>query len=154
MRRDDPWKGVAVTDARTLVSSSVAAGELGVHYSALSRWAAEGRVTPAARTAGGHLRWDMPDLRRQLRANEESAALDPLRHAYTAACAVINGMDDLHAALAVVVKIVATLQALLEAATAQRAELVQRIYQQDGLALKPLADEVSISQARAQREGR
>lgn len=56
-----------------LVSSTVAARELGVHYSALSRWAKQGRVTPAVRTAGGHYRWDMRELRKQLRQHEEAS---------------------------------------------------------------------------------
>lgn len=51
----------------SLISSTVAARELGVHYSALSRWTSEGRVIPAGRTAGGHLRWNLDDLRKQLR---------------------------------------------------------------------------------------
>lgn len=63
-----------MTDPRArLVSSTQAARELGVHYGTLSRWVLEGRVTPALRTAGGHLRWDMVDLRRQLRATEPEA---------------------------------------------------------------------------------
>lgn len=136
-----------------LVNSSTAARELGVHYSALSRWVAEGKVTPALRTPGGHLRWDMADLRRQLQANEESAALDPMRAAYANAVAIAAGVEDLHAALTLLGAVVNLLQTQLGEATTQRSELVQRIFEQDALALKPLADKVSMSQARANQRG-
>lgn len=49
-----------------LVSTSTAARELGVATSTLSRWAAAGVITPARRTVGGHMRWDLDDLREQL----------------------------------------------------------------------------------------
>jgi excisionase family DNA binding protein len=60
--------GAADGDGRDLVSTSTAARELGVNQSTLSRWAKEGRVRPAQRTIGGHMRWDMADLRAQLEA--------------------------------------------------------------------------------------
>jgi DNA-binding transcriptional MerR regulator len=141
-------------DTQKLVSSSVAARELGVHYSALSRWAAEGRITPASRTAGGHFRWDLAELRRQLHADAQDVALDPVRTAYAAAIAVIAAIDDLHTALAIVAKLITMLQSQLAGAATKRDELVHRIYEEDSLVLKPLADQVAISQARAQREGR
>ena len=52
----------------TLVGTGEAARELGVARNALTRWVAEGRVAPTFRTAGGHLRWDVGDLRSQLDA--------------------------------------------------------------------------------------
>lgn len=55
-----------MTDPARLVSSTQAARALGVHYSALSRWTKAGKVKPASRTAGGHLRWNVDELRRQL----------------------------------------------------------------------------------------
>jgi excisionase family DNA binding protein len=48
------------------VSTGEAARALGVGLTTLRTWAAEGKVTPAYRTPGGHLRWDLADLRRQL----------------------------------------------------------------------------------------
>lgn len=43
-----------------------AADAIGVGVSTLQAWAAAGTVTPAWRTPGGHARWDLEDLRRQL----------------------------------------------------------------------------------------
>lgn len=51
------------------VPTGVAAKAIGVGHSTLARWWAEGKVTPALVTPGGHARWDVEDLRRQLRAN-------------------------------------------------------------------------------------
>jgi excisionase family DNA binding protein len=59
-----------MTDAEappTLVGTGEAARRLGVARTTLARWVTEGRLTPTARTMGGHLRWDMDDLRNQLR---------------------------------------------------------------------------------------
>jgi excisionase family DNA binding protein len=60
--------GTAGRSAKDLVSTSTAARELGVNQSTLSRWVRDGRVRPAQRTIGGHMRWDMADLRAQLEA--------------------------------------------------------------------------------------
>ena len=49
-----------------LVGTGEAAEQCGVARTTLARWAAAGLVTPAARTAGGHLRWDVDQLRAQL----------------------------------------------------------------------------------------
>jgi predicted site-specific integrase-resolvase len=51
---------------RRLVSSGVAADELGIDRSTLAGWWAAGRVMPVFVTLGGHARWDMADLRRQI----------------------------------------------------------------------------------------
>lgn len=40
---------------------------LSIDRSTLARWQREGRVTPAFVTAGGHARWDLEDLKRQIR---------------------------------------------------------------------------------------
>ncbi len=40
---------------------------LGVHRGTLARWWANGDVTPSYVTPGGQARWDLDDLRRQLR---------------------------------------------------------------------------------------
>lgn len=61
-----------------LVSSTKAAAEFGVHPGTLWRWYRDGLVRPAYTTAGGHLRWNLDDLRRQLNALPEDAAVtDP-----------------------------------------------------------------------------
>jgi len=49
-----------------LVGSGEAAEVAGVSVNTLLRWVREGRITPADRTLGGHYRWDLDDLRRQL----------------------------------------------------------------------------------------
>lgn len=48
------------------LSSQEAADALGIGVSTLQLWAAKGLVTPAWRTPGGHTRWDLADLERQL----------------------------------------------------------------------------------------
>ena len=52
----------------TFVSTGKAAAAIGVGHSTLHDWARSGYVTPAFRTPGGHFRWDVDDLLRQLRA--------------------------------------------------------------------------------------
>lgn len=49
-----------------LLPTSEAARRVGVARRTLTLWASEGLVTPALRTAGGHYRWDLADLQRQL----------------------------------------------------------------------------------------
>ena len=53
------------------VPTGTAAAAIGVDPVTLQRWANAGKVTPALRTPGGHFRWDLDDLRRQLRATGE-----------------------------------------------------------------------------------
>lgn len=53
--------------ADQLVTTTEAAKALGIGRSTLARWWQEGVVTPALVTAGGHARWDVEDLRDQLR---------------------------------------------------------------------------------------
>jgi excisionase family DNA binding protein len=55
-----------VTDVQ-YVTTAEAARRIGVGVSTLQRWAAQGLVTPAWRTPGGQARWDVDDLRAQLR---------------------------------------------------------------------------------------
>jgi DNA-binding transcriptional MerR regulator len=50
-----------------LVSTSVAARELGIARSTLQRWATQGLITPDLVTPGGHHRWDVERLREELR---------------------------------------------------------------------------------------
>ncbi len=60
--------------ARALVSTTTAARALGVSQPTLSRWAAAGLITPAQRTLGGHMRWDLAKLRAEL---QERGAISP-----------------------------------------------------------------------------
>jgi excisionase family DNA binding protein len=55
-----------VTDVQ-YVTTAEAARRIGVGVSTLQRWAAQGLVTPAWRTPGGQARWDVDDLKAQLR---------------------------------------------------------------------------------------
>lgn len=48
------------------MTTGQAADALGVSAVSLTRWAHDGKITPALRTPGGHFRWDVDDLRRQL----------------------------------------------------------------------------------------
>lgn len=48
------------------MTTGEAAKAVGVDRTTLSRWAEEGKVTPAWTTPGGHARWDVEDLKRQL----------------------------------------------------------------------------------------
>lgn len=51
-----------------LVPTGDAAKALRVGHSTLARWWKEGTVTATLVTPGGHARWDVDDLREQLRA--------------------------------------------------------------------------------------
>lgn len=51
-----------------LVTTGAAARVLGIDRSTLTRWADAGVVTPKSRTLGGHMRWNIDDLRRQIAA--------------------------------------------------------------------------------------
>lgn len=65
---------IAVAEDRShLVSTSEAARQLGIAQSTLSRWVSAGIVTPTWRTAGGHMRWDVDELERQLDARGSSS---------------------------------------------------------------------------------
>jgi len=49
------------------VSTGIAARSVGVDHATLVRWWKRGYVKPALVTPGGHARWDLDDLKRQLR---------------------------------------------------------------------------------------
>ena len=49
------------------MTTTEAAQVLGVSPRTLAGWAATGKVQPTVKTAGGHYRWDLADLREQLR---------------------------------------------------------------------------------------
>jgi DNA-binding transcriptional MerR regulator len=59
-----------------LVPTGVAARELGIHPTTLTRWAKSGMVTPASVTVGGHLRWDLEQLKAELRELRERGDAD------------------------------------------------------------------------------
>ncbi|GAB3003448.1 helix-turn-helix domain-containing protein [Amycolatopsis acidiphila] len=50
-----------------LVPTADAAKAIGVDRRTLQRWVSQGRIEPTLTTAGGHHRWDIDDLKRQLR---------------------------------------------------------------------------------------
>ncbi|MGH3436347.1 MAG: MerR family transcriptional regulator [Sciscionella sp.] len=50
-----------------LLPTGEAAKALGVNRGTLVRWWQDSLVTPQLVTAGGHARWNLEDLRRQLR---------------------------------------------------------------------------------------
>jgi predicted site-specific integrase-resolvase len=52
---------------KRLVPTSDAAEEIGVSTATLLRWVKEGKITPTDETLGHHYRWDLDDLRAQLR---------------------------------------------------------------------------------------
>ena len=54
------------------MSTGVAARELGIDRGTLTRWWQRGLVEPEYVTAGGHARWDMDKLKKQLRDRRES----------------------------------------------------------------------------------
>ncbi len=60
--------------ARDLMTTGAAARELGISAATLTRWAASGKVTPAETTAGGHFRWHMASLRRQVTLSRDPHA--------------------------------------------------------------------------------
>jgi 8-oxo-dGTP pyrophosphatase MutT (NUDIX family) len=54
-----------------LVTTGEAARAIGVAATTLQRWVNAGRITPTERTLGGHLRWDLDQLRQQIRTIQE-----------------------------------------------------------------------------------
>ncbi|WP_092522812.1 helix-turn-helix domain-containing protein [Actinopolyspora saharensis] len=50
-----------------LVSTKEVADEIGVARQTVSRWVREGVITPARRTAGGQSRFDLDEVKRQLK---------------------------------------------------------------------------------------
>jgi DNA-binding transcriptional MerR regulator len=62
-----------------LVPTGDAAKEIGVARTTLARWWQHGLVEPALVTAGGHARWDVDDLKRQLRERPPAGGEQPRR---------------------------------------------------------------------------
>ena len=62
------------SESAKLLSTAAAARALGIDRSTLARWAMTRAVTPAQRTVGGHMRWDLGKLRGEL---EKQGAISP-----------------------------------------------------------------------------
>ena len=69
-----------VPESRRLVATGEAARALSVSVQTLQRWVRDGIVTPTATTAGGHHRWDIEDLREQVRIAAQQRAQDTEDH--------------------------------------------------------------------------
>lgn len=54
-----------------LLSTSEASRALGINRATLARWVTRYGLRPAEETIGGHYRWDLDDLRRQVQAIRE-----------------------------------------------------------------------------------
>jgi phage terminase Nu1 subunit (DNA packaging protein) len=61
----------------TDVSTGEAAALLGLSVRTLQHWAKHKMIEPAGKTPGGRYRWDIDDLRRQLRENLGQAPAGP-----------------------------------------------------------------------------
>lgn len=75
-RTDEQIRGnrdAVTANQSRLISTGEAARALGIAPTTLQRWAHAGLVQPAFRTAGGHFRWNIDQLRQQL--NHEGAPL-------------------------------------------------------------------------------
>lgn len=70
--------------ADRLVSTNAAARALGVSRSTLWRWFHDGLVTPATQMPGKHKRWDVDDLRRQMRQHYLSQGVSPMTDSHPA----------------------------------------------------------------------
>lgn len=60
------WEAGPVTER--YLTTGEAARALGVHRTTLVRWIALYNLSPAETTMGGHFRWELAELRRQLEA--------------------------------------------------------------------------------------
>ena len=57
---------------RRLLPTGDAARAVGVSVRTLQRWVREGLIKPTGKTAGGHNRWSIQDLRAQIKALNET----------------------------------------------------------------------------------
>ncbi|WP_300007466.1 NUDIX domain-containing protein [Pseudonocardia sp.] len=78
-----------------LVTTTEAAQKVGVSARSLARWVQEGRVQPTVRTPGGHLRWDVEQLRRQLAEAPVPEAADQPELEPVAAAIVVSELGVL-----------------------------------------------------------
>lgn len=67
---------VVTDDQRKLLRPSQVAAALGVNPATVSRWVQSGTLVPAERTAGGHARFILDDVRRQLAEARERRSTD------------------------------------------------------------------------------
>jgi excisionase family DNA binding protein len=51
----------------SLLTTRETADALGINYKTLQRYVREGRVVPTIRLPGGQMRWDLDDVKNQLR---------------------------------------------------------------------------------------
>ena len=51
-----------------MLTTAEAADAIGIHRKTLSKYVADGKVKPTLRLPAGHMRWDLDDLKAQLRA--------------------------------------------------------------------------------------
>lgn len=65
-------RGILDLMADDYVTTGEAAKAIGVSHVTLLRWAKAGKVEPAAKTPGDQYRWDLEDLRRQLRERKDN----------------------------------------------------------------------------------
>lgn len=66
--------------SKRYVTTGEAADDIGVSTATLLRWLHDGTIKPAGRTRGGHFRWDLDDMRKQLDEPPEPAGgrmIDP-----------------------------------------------------------------------------
>ena len=62
-----------VTEDDELVSTGIAAKQIGVHRGTLVRWWQRGLVTPDLVTPGGQARWDVAGLKHRLRTLQDKS---------------------------------------------------------------------------------
>lgn len=75
---------------RRLLTTGKAAAALDVDQATLWRWRQSGRVTPAWVTPGGHARWDLADLRRQLGMTDGGDGMDGVEDRRPVVAAVVT----------------------------------------------------------------
>lgn len=64
---DDRQAKMLTMSEESDVSTPELARRLGVGFRTVQRWIAAGKITPTWTTPGGRYRWDLDDVRRQLR---------------------------------------------------------------------------------------
>lgn len=64
--------GVGREDPGELLTTAQAAKFLGINRTTLGRYARDGILTPTVVLPSGHLRWNLDDLRRQMRNLRQS----------------------------------------------------------------------------------
>jgi excisionase family DNA binding protein len=57
-----------------MLTTSEAAAAVNVHRKTLSKYVADGKIKPTLRLPSGHMRWELDDLKAQLRALDDRDA--------------------------------------------------------------------------------